>query len=74
MDVAAIMKDVASWPTESQIELLEGIRVLLANQRPEPGFPPEHATELNRRLDDLDASPGNFLTWDQLLEKVKPTR
>ena len=74
MDVAAVLKEISSWPVESQIELVEGAWNQLANQGWEPGFPIEHADELNRRLDELEANPNDYLTWDELLQKVRPSR
>ena len=74
MDVAAVLKEISSWPVESQVKLVEGAWSQLADQGWEPGFPPEHADELNRRLADLEANPGDYLTWDELRQKVRPTR
>lgn len=67
----ATMKELGidQWPVAERLALLEGIWESIAASPEGLPLTEEQQRELDRRLADLDATPQNVLTWEQ----IRPT-
>ena len=74
MDLKTVLAEVQSWPTEDRLRLIEVVWDGLSDQGYEPELTEDLKALLDRRVADLDADPGNVLTWDEIKSYVRRPR
>ena len=72
--VEQTLQQIAGWPVEDQLELLERAWDRLVDAGWQPALTDEFKAELDRRIAAADANPGSGMTIDQLLEHVRRAR
>lgn len=74
MDLTTILREVASWPIDERIELVEAVwdRIVDSGDHCEPTG--AQKADLDRRLAELDAAPDDVLTWDEITAHVRHPR
>jgi len=70
-DVEQALATTGGWPVDDQLDLLHGLWDRLTSSGWQPTLSDERKTELDRRLDDLDANPNNVLTWAQVEDQLR---
>lgn len=65
MEMAAILREVDSWPPEDRIRLVQEVWDRLVDRGDEPGLTEELKAELDRRLADDEAAPDDVVPWEQ---------
>ena len=66
MDLQTVLIQVESWSVEARLRLMEQIWDGLLNHGDEPGLAEEEKAEIDRRLADDDAAPGDVVSWDEV--------
>jgi putative addiction module component (TIGR02574 family) len=74
VNVDNMLKEIATWPVNEQLELVQGAWEQLLKSGWQPSPTDEDWAEIERRLDDDDANPGNVLTWEQIEAHLKRAR
>ena len=69
--VSIPIDQILSLPVPDRLRLLEIIWDSIAANPDDVPFPDWHRAELDRRLDDPHAGPGQ--TWDEVQAKLKPS-
>ena len=64
MDLQSVLSEVNSWSVEDRLRLVEEIWDRLDGQGSLAEIPEELKSELDRRLDALDASPEAAIPWE----------
>ncbi len=73
MDLASTLNEIATWPVKDQAELAQQLWDRLVDLGWTPDLSNEVRSELDRRLDELDANPGERISWDDVVRHVKRT-
>jgi putative addiction module component (TIGR02574 family) len=66
MDLRAVLTQVESWSVEDRLRLMDRIWDGLLNQGYEPGLTEEQRAEIDRRLAEDDAAPGDVVSWEEV--------
>ena len=74
MDMAAVLREVDSWPVEVRIQFVQTVWDRIVEAGGEPPLTEAQQVELDRRLAALEAEPDKVVTWEEILEQVKRTR
>jgi len=70
VDVARTIDDLRTLSLEDRLRVVEAVWDSLEEQSVAPSAA-DQVAELNRRLDAYEADPGDLLTWDGVLEKLR---
>lgn len=68
------LQAVQAWPVEDQLEFLFRAWDQLIDSGWQPELTEELTAELHRRLAAHQAEPGNVLTWEQVVARVRRSR
>ena len=68
LDLATVLKAVKGWPEADRRELRKRLARRAADDGPAPT--PELLAELDRRVADSEADPGDVVTWDEIMTHV----
>ena len=71
MDLTAVLKEIDAWPAEDQAELVQQVWDKLVDSGWTPTLSEELKSELDRRVEDLNSKPDEFLTWEQIVNHVR---
>lgn len=74
MDMAAVLREIDSWPVEARIQFVQTVWDRIVDMDAEPPFTEGQQAELDRRLAALKAAPDEVVTWEEILEQVRRTR
>jgi putative addiction module component (TIGR02574 family) len=74
MDKAKALREIERWPLDDQIEFVQTVWERIVQSGWQPRLTQEQEVELDRRLDDLDANPGNVVTWEEIIDHVRRQR
>ena len=66
MDLQTVLTQVETWPVEDRLRLMEQIWDGLLNLGHDTGLTEEQKAEIDRRLADDDAAPGDVVSWDEV--------
>ena len=66
MDLQSVLAQIESWPIKDRLRLMDGIWDGLLNQGHETGLTEDQKAEIDRRLADDDAAPGDVVSWDEV--------
>jgi putative addiction module component (TIGR02574 family) len=66
MDAASMLQALDRWPAEERIRFLEMAWDRVRDCGTGPELTEAQRADLNRRLAELDANPGNVLTWEDI--------
>ncbi len=69
MEFQAVLEAVRSWPVEDRVRLVDQIHDDL--QAGDPNLTPELIEELERRLADCKANPGDVITWEEVMAEAR---
>jgi len=70
MDITATLTEVRSMSVDDRIRLVQALLDTIAEDQDPPDLTEAQRQELDRRIADLDASPNNILTWEQIKAHV----
>lgn len=62
--MSSVIEDLKQLPITERIQLVEDLWDTIALDSPEIPLTPEHLTELDRRLDSLEAVPQSGTPWN----------
>jgi putative addiction module component (TIGR02574 family) len=71
MDLTTIMREVAGWPVDDRIHLVEAIWDRIVESGENVGLTEAQKADLDRRLAELDAAPHEILHWDDITAHVR---
>jgi putative addiction module component (TIGR02574 family) len=74
MDMAAVLREIDSWPVEVRIQFVQTVWDRIVETGAEPPLTESQQAELDRRLAALEAEPHEVVTWEEILEQVRRTR
>lgn len=74
MDKATAIKEIDSWPMEDRLDLVQQVWDRMRAAGWQPQLTDEQKAEFDRRLDALDANPGNVVSWDDIVKHVRRPR
>lgn len=66
MDINTILQEVGAWPMEDRVRLVQELWDGIVDGGCEPALSDEEKAELDRRLADDDATPGDFVPWEEV--------
>ena len=68
--VKASIQELRQLPISERIQLVKELWDSIADESPAIGLSPEQITELDRRLDALEAQPESGTPWDVARERI----
>ena len=71
MDVTSTLKEIAAWPVEDQLELVDRVWDRIVESGWQPKLSAEQKAELDRRLEALKANPNDVVSWEAVVEHVR---
>jgi putative addiction module component (TIGR02574 family) len=71
MTVETALAEIATWPVEERIRLVQAVWDTIAANDALPDLTEDQKRELDRRIAELDADPNNVLTWEQIKARVR---
>ncbi|HVC96072.1 MAG TPA: addiction module protein [Pirellulales bacterium] len=74
MDMTVVLNEIGTWPADDRVQLVHRIWDQLEESGWRPTLTDEQAVELDRRLDALDADPGDVVSWDAIIEHLRRPR
>ena len=74
MDMAAVLREVESWPVEDRIRFVQAVWDRIVESDIEPPLTEAQKAELDQRLAALEAAPDETVTWEEILNHVRRTR
>jgi len=74
MEPAAVMQEIATWPLDQRLELLERVWDDLLDSGWQPPLTEAVRAELDRRLQAAKANPDEVVTWDEIVNHVRRPR
>ena len=66
MDLKTVLTETDSWPVEDRLRLVHELWDRMIDQGFEPELTDEQKAELDRRLADDDAAPGDVVPWEDV--------
>ncbi len=70
MDYQAVLNEVASWPVDDRIRLVQEVWDRLVDQGYEPELTEEMKAELDRRIAEMDRNPELGVPWEEVKARV----
>jgi putative addiction module component (TIGR02574 family) len=74
IDITTTLKEITTWPVQDQIDLFHQMWDHLVESGWQPELTDAQKTELDRRLDALDANPKDVVTWEEIVQHVRRPR
>jgi putative addiction module component (TIGR02574 family) len=74
MDLQTILAEVATWPVESRMQLVERIWDGLVDDGAGPALTEDVRDLLDARIALHEANPDDVLNWDQVVAHVRRPR
>jgi putative addiction module component (TIGR02574 family) len=71
MDIQSALDQLATLPVPDRIRLVQALWDSIPADEQPGELTAEQRELFGRRLADLDANPGNVLTWEQIKARVK---
>jgi putative addiction module component (TIGR02574 family) len=70
MDINEALSELTSLPVNDRLRVVESLWDSIESDTP-VSLSPEQRDEINRRIEAHAASPGELLTWDQVLDRLR---
>ncbi len=74
MDLSTILREVATWPVDDRLRLIEGVWDGLETDGADSELSDELKAELDRRLAAADAAPDDVISWEEIEQYVRRPR
>ena len=74
MDVTTVLLEVDSWPAEQRLQLVEEVWNRLLDEGYEPDLTEAQRQDLDRRIADADANPGEVFTSEDVRRYARERR
>ncbi len=74
MNATATLEEVRRWPLDDQFELVCDLWDQIVDQGWTPTLTPELSAELDRRVAEYEAAPGDVLTWEEVEAHLRRPR
>ncbi|PSN19102.1 hypothetical protein C7271_09070 [filamentous cyanobacterium CCP5] len=71
MDVSTTLQEIAALPLEERIHIVQAIWDSIAAEQAYPDLTDAQKQELDRRIDDTEANPGNVMSWDEVKASIQ---
>jgi len=71
VDVEHTIAQIRSLPVPDRLRVMEAVWDSLPEPLESVAVSDKQAAELGRRLDALEDAPGDILTWDEVLERLR---
>lgn len=70
MDINETLSELTSLPVPDRLRLVESLWDSIESDTP-VSLSPDQRDEIKRRIDAHEANPGELLTWDQVLDRLR---
>jgi len=70
MDINETLCELTSLPVTDRLRLVESLWDSIESDTP-VSLSPDQRDEINRRIKSHEASPGELLTWEQVLDRLR---
>jgi len=70
MDIYETLSELTSLPIPDRLRVVESLWDSIESDTPVL-LPPEQRAELDRRIEAHEANPGELLSWDQVLDRLR---
>jgi putative addiction module component (TIGR02574 family) len=74
MGLAALLKEIESWPLDDQVEQVQRIWDKIVDAGWCPELTEEQKAEFDGRLNALDANPSEVVSWEDIVQHVRRPR
>jgi putative addiction module component (TIGR02574 family) len=74
MDLATILREVASWPVDERLQLVEAVWDRIVDSGEHGELTSAQKAALDHRLSDLKAAPDDVLSWEEIAAYVRRPR
>ena len=74
MDRTAVLAEVGGWSVGERLVFMEEDWNRIVDSGWQPVVSDEQKQELDRRLNDFDENPGNVVSWDEIVARVRRQR
>jgi putative addiction module component (TIGR02574 family) len=70
MNINETLSELRSLPVTDRLRVVESLWDSIESDTP-VSISPEQRDEINRRIEAHEANPGELLTWDQVLDRLR---
>ncbi|MGB6042786.1 MAG: addiction module protein [Pirellulales bacterium] len=70
MNINETLSELTSLPVTDRLRVVESLWDSIESDTP-VSISPEQRDEINRRIEAHEANPGELLTWDQVLDRLR---
>jgi len=74
MDLSATLTEITSLSIDERIRLVQAIWDTIAAEQAHPDLTEAQKEDLDRRIRELEASPDEVLTWQEIKVRVRGAR
>jgi len=74
MDYRSVLAEVESWPIDDRLRLLQEVWDRLVNENEDFELTDELQALLDRRLFELETTPEDVISWDEIKSFVRRPR
>jgi len=74
MDRTAVLAEVGGWSVGERLVFMKEDWNRIVDSGWQPVVSDEQKQELDRRLNDFDENPGNVVSWDEIVARVRRQR
>jgi putative addiction module component (TIGR02574 family) len=74
MEPTAVFQEIATWPLEDRLELIERVWDDLVDSGWQPPLTEAQRAELDRRLGAAQANPDDVVSWEDIVHHVRRPR
>lgn len=73
MDINQTLSELTSLPVPDRLRVVESLWDSIESDTP-VSLSSEQLAELNRRIESHEANPGELLSWDQVLDRLRTSK
>jgi putative addiction module component (TIGR02574 family) len=73
MDINQTLSELTSLPVPDRLRVVESLWDSIESDTP-VSLSSEQLAELNRRIEAHEANPGELLSWDQVLDRLRTSK
>jgi len=73
MDINQTLSELTSLPVPDRLRVVESLWDSIESDTP-VSLSTEQLAELNRRIEAHEANPGELLSWDQVLDRLRTSK
>ena len=71
MDITTTLNQIVALDIQDRIRLVQGILDSIAAEQLDPDLTEPQKQELDRRINDYEANPGEVMTWAEVKASIK---